>query len=211
MNSNEYLLIDKHNENKAHHITFQDGKVIYNQAIRAEKLRNPRNRNSFEAHGSIWYDFYDAEIVEDSEFHGYREYISEARELLKKDIERADLSKCPFSLSEIKAAIAEARDQAKEIARGFYSHVRSRGANIGIYDNDSNEKLDEIEFKALRDIMKAIKATPDLKDLVIDGGFDGADSLKDLNEGCVEVWLSEWSLELISSGKWVAKLEPRAI
>ena len=203
-----YLLIDQDNPNKAHHIKFKNGSVFYNQAIKADNLPSSKValKNTFKAKGANWYDFYQDEQVLDGEFHGYRVYINKAKELHK---ESEDLSRVPFTLSELKNLVSQARDNAKEIAQGHYSFIRSRGASISVYD-EHQEKITEegeIEFKSLKSLKEAISQNPNLSSLSISGGFDGAETMQDLNDGFLETWLSEWSVDLFENGRWLR--EPR--
>ena len=72
-----YLIVDKHNDCKAHLISISDtGVVSYNQAIFSERLAKSKEGVS----GHIgWYKFYPKdEVVEKHYKHGYQEYINEA-------------------------------------------------------------------------------------------------------------------------------------
>lgn len=78
MNKNEILIVDIDNPNKGHHIKFYGARVMYNQAIKNERLEKRKPDKSFQAHGATWVDFYDDEEVELQSLHGYQNYIDRA-------------------------------------------------------------------------------------------------------------------------------------
>lgn len=75
VNVKHYLLIDNHNEHKAHHISITDeGDIFYNQAL-CHKYHE-HSKRAVPGHPG-WYDFYEDEPVKHGRHgHGYQQYIN---------------------------------------------------------------------------------------------------------------------------------------
>jgi hypothetical protein len=102
------------------------------------------------------------------------------------------------TFTEIKEEIVEARDEARRDARE-YKVIRSRGAWLAVLDGNrellSETGVHEITtLKALKRDIQYFIAKGGME-FYIDGGFDGADSLNDLNEDPV-IWISSWTIPL---------------
>lgn len=186
------LLIDKYNPNKAHHIKFKNGKVFYNQAIRQDNRDRKHKGATFTENGAIWYDFYKDQLVVDSEFHGYREYIEHAKTLLIE-----------VNFSELKELIIVKRKEAEKEAKECLPVVRSRGVYLCAYDKNGekiNDGFDCQLFKLtkteLLDNIESLKKEGAIS-FFLDGGFDGAENLRDLNDFEYVPFISCWSLDFI--------------
>lgn len=105
----------------------------------------------------------------------------------------------------VKDTITQARIVAKKEAKKETPTVRSRGAWL-IATDDKNERLNESETWFVTDkasiTMFVEKFRDRAKEIYIEGGFDGANSLKDFNDGDYQPWTSAWSFKL-----WVADTE----
>jgi hypothetical protein len=104
-----------------------------------------------------------------------------------------------LTLSDIKELVSKARDVARREAREVHSCVRSRGAWFKA--EKDGENLNESEgdmfttMKALKSDIAHYKALG--ADVFwIEGGFDGADSVRELNDGDVSVWIADWAIKL---------------
>lgn len=106
-------------------------------------------------------------------------------------------------LSEIKKLVQDARDVAQREAFKYYSCVRSRGAHVYCrIDGNNVYEAESYEWNGTKkDLQNAInyiiKTYPGKKAVFgIEGGFNGANSVQDLNDDCYDPWVSEWTVEL---------------
>ena len=104
------------------------------------------------------------------------------------------------TFAEIKEEISTARQDAREEAQSVCSCVRSRGAYLKARDKHGEllTESESIEFTTKKRLISDIE---DLKksgavEFYIEGGFDGADSLWDLNNFEYEPWVSEWYVDI---------------
>jgi hypothetical protein len=104
-----------------------------------------------------------------------------------------------LSFTDIKELISEAREVAKVEGQESNSCLRSRGAWLRA--EKGNEVLNDSEvnyittLKSLKSDVAQYKALG-ADTFTIEGGFDGADSIKALNESDYCPWVSEWEIIL---------------
>ena len=100
---------------------------------------------------------------------------------------------------ELRNLVSEARSEARNQAESCAAVVQSRGAWISaLRDGETITESGDRMFttlKALKADVAALKAMGADK-FFIDGGFDGADTLADMLDGCADPYVSEWSIEL---------------
>lgn len=107
------------------------------------------------------------------------------------------------NLSDLKAAVADARGEAEREARRAAPAYKSRGTFLVTADGTGScrpcESGAAVEWrrtwKELREVVEEIERDyPKVTSLSIDGGYDGADNVTDLLAGDYEPWVSEWSI-----------------
>lgn len=102
------------------------------------------------------------------------------------------------AFKDIKEDISEHRDEAKYEAKKDYRCVRSRGAwLVALKDGEVLTEADSQTFKNAKELKEGIEywKSEGATEFYIDGGFDGADNVQDLNEFYVP-YVSEWSFKL---------------
>ena len=107
------------------------------------------------------------------------------------------------SITDLKLAIAEARDVAEREARRDCgrSFLKSRGAwVIALTDGDAAIGDGQLEFKGTKrqvvELVEEFKQREDVRSIEIAGGFNSAERLEDFAEGVHTPWVSEWSVLL---------------
>ena len=103
-----------------------------------------------------------------------------------------------MTFTELKEKMAEARQEAQREAQAVCPCVRSRGAWLmATKDDETITENDSYEIKSLNKLLKDIQELKEqgADNFYIDGGFDGADNVRDLND-CYDPWVSDWSIEL---------------
>ena len=102
-------------------------------------------------------------------------------------------------------AISEARNKAESEARAFNSCVKSRGVYITASANgetvvssaDDNMLKTRNRTEIKKSIEWIIETHPSVDSISVEGGFDGAESVRDLLEhDNYEPWVSEWAFEI---------------
>ena len=107
-----------------------------------------------------------------------------------------------MKLYELKAMVREAREVAENEARQHYTTVQSRGIELKYSGDCEPIYLNRLTMKALNEF---IANSPKGSDIWVQGGFDGADSPRDMMESNYETWVSEWALCLkVENGKIVS-------
>jgi endo-1,4-beta-mannosidase len=103
-----------------------------------------------------------------------------------------------FSL--IKEEISFARDEARIAALDCNSCVRSRGAwFVASKDNNTITEGEEYYITTKKELLRVIDVFKGMgaDEFYIDGGFDGADSVRDLHDGSSYTpFVSDWSIKL---------------
>ncbi|WP_210499523.1 hypothetical protein [Vibrio crassostreae] len=102
-------------------------------------------------------------------------------------------------------AISSVRNRAEGEARVFNKCVKSRGVYLTascdgetVLSTADNHMLKSASRTDLHNNIKwLIETHPDLDSIYVEGGFDGADTVKDLLELTdYEPWVSEWAIEI---------------
>ncbi|MCY9865059.1 hypothetical protein OTK49_21305 [Vibrio coralliirubri] len=101
--------------------------------------------------------------------------------------------------------IQEARDHARIEATAEFSTVRSRGWWLSASGNTDTSITENADLNAtaltlqlfLEEHMELVERGA--ISISISGGFDGADSLYDLNNGNYTPWVTDWSFEIWNS------------
>jgi len=108
-------------------------------------------------------------------------------------------NKLNITFKELKEQISEARQKAEREAKTVCSCVRSRGAWLAAVNADGNVTTEssQYEIKSMKRLMADVEHLKNegSTKFFVDGGFDGADSVRDLND-CYDPWVSEWSIDL---------------
>jgi hypothetical protein len=102
-----------------------------------------------------------------------------------------------ITFSELKELISEAKSSAKDKANKQYSVVRSRGDECSFdvaFDDPINKPFSS--KKELTKSFEYVMNNHDVIDVHVQGGFDAADSLHDLNNGLYDPLVEEWSLKI---------------
>lgn len=103
----------------------------------------------------------------------------------------------PLKWKEYKSIFSDNRQHAKDKAEGLQKVVRSRGMWLNGSDetgNSLNENVadgTDMTFKSFLSDAESLVAMG-ATEVGMNGGFDGADSLHDLNYGDYSPWLSDW-------------------
>ena len=107
------------------------------------------------------------------------------------------------TISELKEAVASARDEAEREARqttpkGF---IKSRGAwFIAVGDGEPFIADGQRKFTGTKSEVEALvaecQARDDVRSIHIEGGFNFATCLADFREGGHDAWVSEWSVKV---------------
>lgn len=143
---NHYLLVDKHNEFKAHHISItDDGEMFYNQAI---NMKRHADTKLAVANNPEWYDFYEKdEPVNINGSHGYQEYIKKAYIQWNKDrpLEVGDGFDHYFNQADREVEIIGVLDNE---AFGHYEMPNGR-VFIGIFERDTKNWKRSQAFKTI--------------------------------------------------------------
>ena len=110
--------------------------------------------------------------------------------------------KIAISLTELKSLVKKERNEAKKEASECYSCIRSRGVCLRAFGSDheafNEDGDDEYTVLTLKGLNEDIAnyASHGATEFYLDGGFDGADSVYDLNNFCYDPRVSEWSIQL---------------
>lgn len=108
------------------------------------------------------------------------------------------------SLQDIKVEVSAARNEAVRKAESDYICIRSRGTWL----NTTNKKEGQCDpqpqgecyewngtLKQIKNLIDDVEANhPDCDEIWISGGYDGADSVRDLNDGDYDPWVSDWDV-----------------
>ena len=120
----------------------------------------------------------------------------------------------PLPWKTYKEAISDIRDQAKGVARESCTTVRSRGFWLNGTGSDNQTMQENADMSSGPMTYKAFLAEAQglidggAIDISLNGGFDGADSLYDLNHDAYEPWVSDWSITVWTREQgWVTELE----
>lgn len=103
------------------------------------------------------------------------------------------------------ALIQEARQVAHIEATSEFSTVRSRGWWLSACDASEVTITENADLNGTTHTLKSFLqehqelVSKGATSISIDGGFDGADSLHEMNNGDYTPWVSEWSFEIWNS------------
>lgn len=113
-----------------------------------------------------------------------------------------------FDHQQLLRDICEEYNKARVTAQRTYKCTRSRGRHIMAYTGRGTQKClidsEAMSFPtgagALRALVKQIRDNhPDVASMCVCGGLNGADSLRDLNDGEYDPWVEEYSVEFWKS------------
>jgi hypothetical protein len=106
-----------------------------------------------------------------------------------------------MTYSELKAIISDAKRQARALAGTEYRCARSRGAEVVADFLDGSDMFKEA-FLTKKALNAFIADATSKKACIISlqGGYDGADSVRDLNEYNYDPLVSEWCFEIWRAG-----------
>lgn len=104
----------------------------------------------------------------------------------------------------IRAFVGEEREAAKKDAECDYKVVRSRGTFLCTSNFAGAQCEPSAEatcpkwsgnISEVRDLLAVVERFyPEVAEIYISGGYDGADSLTDMFEGKYDPWVSNWHL-----------------
>lgn len=102
-------------------------------------------------------------------------------------------------IKDIKDEVVSARDKARREAKQHYPCVRSRGVEFyAIHPQDGKISDCEQYPLTLKNINSFIEeyGRQGATEFWLSGGYDGADSVHDMNDMCYAPWVSSWDVEL---------------
>lgn len=118
-----------------------------------------------------------------------------------------------FTFSALKKVIKLEKNKAKKEAKKNYPVVISRGNEFGSYINqESVEDGDRSIFTTKKELMALIDEAmkKGVTRIVIEGYYDGYDSVHDVKDGCCIPMVSEWYFELWNSQEGYCFIKPES-
>lgn len=112
-----------------------------------------------------------------------------------------------MTLKEIEHGVSAHRSASFEEARNLAPFVHSRGTHLCTADMNGGQcsPLPEAEaapwhgsMREITEVIEQVKDNPNVGEVYIAGGFDGADSVADYKAGEYEPWVSSWKLTVWS-------------
>ncbi|MDS1821182.1 hypothetical protein QX249_10960 [Vibrio parahaemolyticus] len=107
-------------------------------------------------------------------------------------------------LKSLKSVISDARNEALNEMTAHYPCTRSRGTYLtASVDNETVISMSDewvlrnlTKKELIENIKDALKRYPNINNISIEGGFDGADSVRDMNEDLYDPWITDWVVTL---------------